>query len=43
MTSRFFKRLLDAVLASAMMFHGPEFLADPKPLKKSVRGGDPKR
>ncbi len=39
MTSRFFKRLLGAVLASAAMFHGPVFSADPKPLKVGVRGG----
>lgn len=39
MTSRFFKRLLGAVLASAAMFHGPAFSADPKPLKVGVRGG----
>ncbi|MNX46324.1 D-methionine-binding lipoprotein MetQ precursor [compost metagenome] len=35
----FFKRLLGAVLASAAMFHGPAFSADPKPLKVGVRGG----
>ncbi len=34
-----FKRLLGAVLASAAMFHGPAFSADPKPLKVGVRGG----
>ena len=28
---RFFKRLLGAILASAAMFHGPAFSADPKP------------
>ncbi|WP_447920719.1 MetQ/NlpA family ABC transporter substrate-binding protein [Achromobacter aegrifaciens] len=39
MTPRFFKRLLGAVLASAAMFHGPAFSADPKPLKVGVRGG----
>lgn len=33
------KRLLGAVLASAAMFHGPAFSADPKPLKVGVRGG----
>ena len=26
-----FKRLLGAILASAAMFHGPAFSADPKP------------
>ena len=36
---RFFKRLLGAILASAAMFHGPAFSADPKPLKVGVRGG----
>ncbi|WP_343737716.1 MetQ/NlpA family ABC transporter substrate-binding protein, partial [Achromobacter sp.] len=34
-----FKRILGAVLASAAMFHGPAFSADPKPLKVGVRGG----
>ncbi|WP_409558462.1 MetQ/NlpA family ABC transporter substrate-binding protein [Achromobacter sp.] len=33
------KGLLGAVLASAAMFHGPAFSADPKPLKVGVRGG----
>ena len=33
------KTLLGAVLASAAMFHGPAFSADPKPLKVGVRGG----
>ncbi|MFY0476799.1 MetQ/NlpA family ABC transporter substrate-binding protein [Achromobacter marplatensis] len=33
------KALLGAVLASAAMFHGPAFSADPKPLKVGVRGG----
>lgn len=33
------KSLLGAVLASAAMFHGPAFSADPKPLKVGVRGG----
>lgn len=36
---QFFKRLLGAILASAAMFHGPAFSADPKPLKVGVRGG----
>ncbi|MEN5159290.1 hypothetical protein [Achromobacter spanius] len=31
------KRLLDAVLASAAMFHGPAFSADPKPFKVGAR------
>lgn len=34
-----FKRFLGAVLASASMFHGPAFPADPKPLKVGARGG----
>ncbi len=34
-----FKRLLGAALASAAMFHGPAFSADPKPLKGGVREG----
>lgn len=29
----FFKRFLGAVLASAAMFHGPAFSADPEPPK----------
>ncbi|CAB3638572.1 D-methionine-binding lipoprotein MetQ [Achromobacter pestifer] len=33
------KALVGAVLASAAMFHGPAFSADPKPLKVGVRGG----
>ena len=38
-TRVFLKALVGAVLASAAMFHGPAFSADPNPLKVGVRGG----